>query len=83
MDMNNTEQRHPHFQENFVPGRPVSPGEVLATPIRVPGIDYSPSAVDPDAQAPSLGEALRELDVAFSRIIIQQLARVADLAPRT
>jgi hypothetical protein len=43
----------------------------------------TPSAVDPEAQALSLGEALRELDVAFSRIIVQQLARVADLAPRT
>jgi hypothetical protein len=73
--------RRPEFLEALRNAR--TPWEVLATPIRVPGIDYSPSAVDSDAQALSLGEALRELDVAFSRIIIQQLARVADLAPRT
>lgn len=73
--------RRPEFLEALRNAR--TPWEVLATPIRVPGIDYNPSAVDPDAQALSLGEALRELDVAFSRIIVQQLARVADLAPRT
>jgi hypothetical protein len=73
--------RRPEFLEALRNAR--TPWEVLATPIRVPGIDYSPSTVDPDAQALSLGEALRELDVAFSRIIVQQLARVADLAPRT
>jgi hypothetical protein len=73
--------RRPEFLEALRNAR--TPWEVLATPIRVPGIDYNPSAVGPDAQALSLGEALRELDVAFSRIIVQQLARVADLAPRT
>lgn len=70
----------PEFREALRNAR--TPWEVLATPIRVPGIDYSPSAVDPDSQALSLGEALRELDVAFSRIIIQQLSRVGELTSR-
>jgi hypothetical protein len=52
------------------------PWEVLSTPIRVPGIDYVPSRAGSSDQAPSLGEAMRELDLAFSKMIVDQLAKM-------
>lgn len=70
----------PEFREALRNAR--TPWEVLATPIRVPGISYSPSGVVPEAPALSMSEALRELDVAFSRIIVVQIARVGELSSR-
>ncbi len=58
------------------------PWEILSTPIRVPGIDYSPSQVVSSAQAPSLGEAMRELDLAFSKMIVDQLAKLGMAAQK-
>jgi hypothetical protein len=52
------------------------PWEILSTPIRVPGIDYSPSQAVSSDQVPSLGEAMRELDLAFSKMIVDQLAKI-------
>jgi hypothetical protein len=52
------------------------PWEILSTPIRVPGIDYVPSRAVSSDQAPSLGEAMRELDLAFSKMIVDQLAKM-------
>jgi hypothetical protein len=52
------------------------PWEILSTPIRVPGIDYVPSQAVSSDQAPSLGEAMRELDLAFSKMIVDQLAKM-------
>jgi hypothetical protein len=53
-----------------------TPWEILSTPIRVPGIDYSPGALDAAGSSQSLGEAVRGLDVAFSLIIASQIARL-------
>jgi hypothetical protein len=53
-----------------------TPWEILSTPIRVPGIDYSPGAMDGAGSSQSLGEAVRGLDVAFSLIIASQIARL-------
>jgi hypothetical protein len=53
-----------------------TPWEILSTPIRVPGIDYSPASLDAAGSSQSLGEAVRGLDVAFSLIIASQIARL-------
>jgi len=53
-----------------------TPWEILSTPIRVPGIDYSPGALDAAGSSQSLGEAVKGLDVAFSLIIASQIARL-------
>jgi methionine-rich copper-binding protein CopC len=53
-----------------------TPWEILSTPIRVPGIDYSPGAMDGAGSSQSLGEAVKGLDVAFSLIIASQIARL-------
>jgi hypothetical protein len=53
-----------------------TPWEILSTPIRVPGIDYSPGALDAAGSSQSLGEAIRGLDVALSLIIASQIARL-------
>lgn len=52
------------------------PWEILSRPIRVPGIDYAPSQAVSSDQVPSLGEAMRELDLAFSKMIVDQLAKM-------
>lgn len=46
-----------------------TPWEILRTPIRVPGIDYL-SGNATDEAAASLTEAMKELDLAFSRMIV-------------
>jgi hypothetical protein len=53
-----------------------TPWEILSTPIRVPGIDYSPGAMDAAGSSQSLGEAVRGLDVALSLILASQIARL-------
>ncbi len=53
-----------------------TPWEILSTRIRVPGIDYSPGAMDAAGSSQSLGEAIRGLDVALSLIIASQIARL-------
>jgi hypothetical protein len=53
-----------------------TPWEILSTPIRVPGIDYSPGALDAAGSSQSLGEAVKGLDVALSLIIASQIARL-------
>ncbi len=53
-----------------------TPWEILSTPIRVPGIDYSPGALDAAGSSQSLGEAIRGLDVALSLILASQIARL-------
>jgi hypothetical protein len=53
-----------------------SPWEILATPIRVPGVDYSPGTVASNT-AVSLGESVRELDLALSKIIADQVAKMS------
>jgi len=58
------------------------PWEILSTPIRVPGIDYSPSQAVSSDQVPSLGEAMRELDLAFSKMIVDQLAKIGMAAQK-
>jgi len=55
---------------------PRTPWEILSTPIRVPGIDYSPGALDAAGSSQSLGEAVRGLDVALSLILASQIARL-------
>ncbi len=55
-----------------------TPWEVLATPIRVPGIDYVPgSQSQTAAQALTLSETLRELDIALSRLLVRNIDRFA------
>jgi hypothetical protein len=53
-----------------------TPWEILSTPIRVPGIDYSPASMDAAGSSQSLGEAIRGLDVALSLILASQIARL-------
>ena len=53
-----------------------TPWEILSTPIRVPGIDYSPGALGAAGSSQSLGEAVRGLDVALSLILASQIARL-------
>lgn len=53
-----------------------TPWEILSTPIRVPGIDYSPGPLDVAGSSQSLGEAVRGLDVALSLILASQIARL-------
>jgi hypothetical protein len=49
-----------------------TPWEILSTPIRVPGFDYIPGHGEA-GESVSLAEAMQELDVAFSRIIVSGL----------
>jgi hypothetical protein len=65
----------PEFRKVLLDAR--GPWEILATPIRVPGIDYTPDASASVSSSPSLGEAIRELDLAFSKMIALQLGKVA------
>jgi hypothetical protein len=53
-----------------------TPWEILSTPIRVPGIDYRPGALDAAGSSQSLGEAVKGLDVALSLILASQIARL-------
>lgn len=50
-----------------------TPWEVLATPIRVPGIAYHPQPVTQEAKPQSLGQALRDLDLALSKTVVNHL----------
>lgn len=52
-----------------------TPWEILATPIRVPGIDYTPQASGTSDAPVSLGASIRELDLAISRVIAHQIER--------
>lgn len=54
-----------------------TPWEVLSTPIRVPGIDYQPQAVSREEQPASLGQALRDLDLALSRTVVNHLSSLS------
>jgi hypothetical protein len=56
-------------------GHARTPWEILATPISVPGIDYAPGSPDPTAPAVTLGASIRELDLAVSKLIAQQIER--------
>lgn len=51
-----------------------TPWEVLATPIRVPGIAYHPQPVTEEAKPQSLGQALRDLDLALSKTVVNHLS---------
>jgi len=70
------------FDEELRAAKPViprGPWEILATPIRVPGIAYTPGG-DKDAQrahSASLAETMLELDRAMSRIIALRLSAVS------
>ena len=59
---------------------PRTPWEILATPIRVPGIDYIPGTSGGSMDAPTLTESIRELDLALSRMIVERLASVPRLS---
>ena len=52
-----------------------TPWEILATPIAVPGIDYSPTADTRENPPVVLGAAIRELDLAISTLIAHQIER--------
>jgi hypothetical protein len=52
-----------------------TPWEILATPIAVPGIDYSPTADTRENPPVMLGAAIRELDLAISTLIAHQIER--------
>jgi hypothetical protein len=54
-----------------------TPWEILATPIRVPGIDYVPGTSAGDSGAQSLPEAIHDLDIALSRLIASRLSWVS------
>ena len=49
-----------------------TPWEILSTPIRVPGIDYVPGSAAHSGSV-SLAEAMKELDLAFSRMIVSRI----------
>jgi hypothetical protein len=46
-----------------------TPWEILATPIRVPGIDYVPGSSVREVGTQSLSEAIRDIDAAMSRLL--------------
>jgi len=53
-----------------------SPWEILATPIRVPGVNYVPgSQPQPAVAGPTLTETLLELDIALSRLLVRNIDR--------
>lgn len=52
-----------------------SPWEILSTPIRVPGVNYWPEEDEP-VQTVSVGDRLRELDMAMSRTIAGHLEKL-------
>ena len=54
-----------------------TPWEILATPIRVPGIDYRPGTSSEDTNAQSLSEAIRDLDVALSVLVARRIYSVS------
>jgi hypothetical protein len=56
-----------------------TPWEVLATPIRVPGIDYVPGSSASTAAPVSLAESMRELDIAISRLMVRNMDSVQAL----
>jgi hypothetical protein len=56
-------------------GEARTPWEILATPISVPGIDYAPRSSEPGGSAVTLGASIRELDLAVSKLIAQQIER--------
>jgi hypothetical protein len=49
-----------------------TPWEILSTPIRVPGIDYVPGSAAHSGSV-SLAEAMKDLDLAFSRMIVSRI----------
>lgn len=51
------------------------PWEILSTPIRVPGVNYWPEEDEP-VQTVSVGDRLRELDMAMSRTIAGHLEKL-------
>jgi hypothetical protein len=53
-----------------------TPWEILATPIRVPGIDYSPGSSEPSESTLTLSESIHELDLAISRMLVRKLDMV-------
>jgi hypothetical protein len=50
-----------------------TPWEILATPIRVPGIDYSPNTSVETTSSQSMSEAIRGLDAVMSKMIGQAI----------
>lgn len=56
---------------------PRTPWEILATPIRVPGIDYIPGTSRGEPAAPTLAQSIRDLDLAFSRMIVERIGQLA------
>lgn len=50
-----------------------TPWEILATPIRVPGIDYTPGRTGQSSPSQTLSEAVLGLDMVMSRIIGQAM----------
>jgi len=59
-----------------------TPWEVLATPIRVPGIDYVPGSAGSTPAPVSLAESMRELDIAISRLLVRKMDSVQALWSR-
>lgn len=50
-----------------------TPWEILATPIRVPGIDYTPGSGSAVVPSQSLSEAIRDVDLALSYLIAREI----------
>lgn len=63
----------PDFAQALLAAR--TPWEILATPISVPGVDYVPGSRASSAPIASLGASIRELDLAFSKMIALQIER--------
>lgn len=59
-----------------------TPWEILATPIRVPGIDYRAGSSGGHLGAASLNETIHELDIALSRLVVRRLDQVTHLFGR-
>lgn len=53
----------------IVPDQVKTPWEILAMPIRVPGINYTPGSHSGSEVTASLSDSVREIDVALSRMI--------------
>jgi len=63
----------PDFAQALLAAR--TPWEILATPISVPGVDYVPGSQASSAPIANLGASIRELDLAFSKMIALQIER--------
>jgi hypothetical protein len=53
-----------------------TPWEILATPIRVHGIDYVPESQSDAPATQTLSESLHELDSAISRMLVSRMDQV-------